>query len=220
MKKEDNRPFKIKLLAETLFEHEARFEGEQKFYMSNVLITEFYDFNQPKDYPIIHDDIDKKIDYEINHRDNSKWKIVKFLAVNLQVFQFNPHTHNSYISLPDYINNKKATINIRNDDNYCVLYTCLLKKYLIEVGSRIEHASRKTVYKFRFNDQTGEISNIIINKVEFPVVINVGNVNFPCNKDDVVKVCHGFGFTLSLFEFEYDLKKKEFIPIVIFNERE
>ena len=76
------------------------------------MVSDYEECNQPSDYPKIFDKFEKKINDRIQKIGDSSWKFVKFLYAGLQVFQYNPQTHGSYIPLPALINYKKSTINI------------------------------------------------------------------------------------------------------------
>jgi len=45
--------------------------------------------------------------------------------IDVHIAKFNNLTGSSYIELPDFIKNKKACINIQNDDQYCFIYSLL-----------------------------------------------------------------------------------------------
>ena len=51
----------------------------------------------------------------------SGWVLDKLLALELHLLEFDPLRATSYISLPAHIRNKKAVINIRNNDEKCFM---------------------------------------------------------------------------------------------------
>ena len=70
----------------------------------------------------------------------------KLKDIILQLLNINPLVGNSYVPLPECIQNRKATINITNDDNKCFMY-CLGRaldpnpemKHLERVSNHLKH---------------------------------------------------------------------------------
>ena len=56
--------------------------------------------------------------------DGSGWAIIGILNHDLNVNKYDPLAAGSYIPLPAEIQNKKATVNLKNDDIKCFIY-CL-----------------------------------------------------------------------------------------------
>ena len=56
--------------------------------------------------------------------EGSGWAVIGVLNHDLHVNKYDPLAARSYIKLPDEIQNKKATINIKNEDDKCFIY-CL-----------------------------------------------------------------------------------------------
>lgn len=50
---------------------------------------------------------------------DSNWTLEKILFLDVNINRYNPISATSYIRLPKFIQNKKAVLNIRNDDNAC-----------------------------------------------------------------------------------------------------
>ncbi len=42
--------------------------------------------------------------------------------MNIYVIMFNPYRFGKYLELPKILKDKKSIINIKNDDDYCLLY--------------------------------------------------------------------------------------------------
>jgi hypothetical protein len=51
----------------------------------------------------------------------SQWVLSRIVKVELKINKYNPLRGNSYIPLPKILANKKAIINIKNNDNKCFL---------------------------------------------------------------------------------------------------
>ena len=56
----------------------------------------------------------------------SGWYFKEVLKLEITTSEYNPNKGTSYISLPDWIKNKKAIINIKNKDDKCFLW-CILR---------------------------------------------------------------------------------------------
>ena len=57
----------------------------------------------------------------------SGWSLVSIDGLQLRINDVNPLRGSSYIDLPTYIKNKKAVINVQNNDNKCFMYAILTK---------------------------------------------------------------------------------------------
>lgn len=57
----------------------------------------------------------------------SNWVIDQIETLDLNVVVYKPLEGSSYIELPPYIKNKKAVINIKNEDNLCFAYSVLTR---------------------------------------------------------------------------------------------
>src|SRR5271157_3515709 len=71
---------------------------------------------------IINENIQNRIDQFTNN--GSGWVISAITRHFLSVNKYSPLAAKSYIKLPDTITNRKATINIENNDDKCFMY-CL-----------------------------------------------------------------------------------------------
>ena len=65
-------------------------------------------------------------DVEEYNSNGSGWYFKEVLKLEVNTFDFNPTKGSSYISLPDWISNKKAIVNIKNKDEKCFLW-CILR---------------------------------------------------------------------------------------------
>lgn len=107
-------------------------------------------------------DIDNKI-----HSYNSNSESDNFITkIGLKVYEYKPLAGNMYFEIPKFISLKKATINIKNEDEYCFLYCVLLGLYGDEIK---DHPERVSHYK------------ILMNKINFK------GFDFPMKIDDIPK---------------------------------
>jgi hypothetical protein len=58
-------------------------------------------------------------------RESSYIKLFNLFQIDIHVAKVKALTGSSYIELPDKIANKKAVINIKNEDNLCFVYSVL-----------------------------------------------------------------------------------------------
>jgi len=72
---------------------------------------------------IVEEEISGKID-RFTH-EGSGWHFCKILRASVDVAHYEPLIGHRYIELPDNIKNKKATVNIKNDDNLCFAYAII-----------------------------------------------------------------------------------------------
>ena len=103
-------------------------------------------------------------DLEEYNSKGSGWYFKEVLKLEVNTFEFNPTKGSSYISLPDWISNKKAIVNIQNKDDKCFLW-CILR-YL---HPRKDNDSRLTDLK----------------KYEFS--LNTKGITFPMKLKDITK---------------------------------
>ena len=65
-------------------------------------------------------------DLEEYNSNGSGWYFKEVLKLEVNTIEFNPTKGSSYISLPDWLSNKKAIVNIQNKDEKCFLW-CILR---------------------------------------------------------------------------------------------
>ena len=93
-------------------------------------------------------DVHDTLNIEDFHQRGSGWVFDKLLALDLHLLEFDPLRATSYIPLPTHIQNKKAVINIRNNNEKCFLWSviaglyfkdselCMCKDHLITWSTR------------------------------------------------------------------------------------
>ena len=94
----------------------------------------------------------KKIieDLEIFQKNRSGWYFNEVVQLEIHTVEFNPTKGLSYISLPDWIKNKKAIVNIENDEK-CFLW-CILR-YLHPKERDEERLTGLKKYEFSLNTE-------------------------------------------------------------------
>ena len=96
---------------------------------------------------LFYDDIDGHI--ESYTEKGSGWYFKEVEKLEIHTVEFNPTKGSSYINLPDWIKNKKAIVNIKNNDDKCFLW-CILR-YLHPKESHEEKIKDLEKYEFSLN---------------------------------------------------------------------
>ena len=87
------------------------------------IITEETDLHET--YKEMMDEIEEEVQ-KVEHADGSGWVFVEVINLTLQTAIWDPIKGSSYIDLPKELKNKKAIINMKNEDNKCFLW-CVLR---------------------------------------------------------------------------------------------
>ena len=92
-------------------------------------------------------DIEKRI--EKWTREGSGWTVTKVLNVYLDFAKYTPLKGSSYLDLPDKLKSKKAIINVKNNDQKCLMWALL--SALHPVGSNPHRVSKYKQYENELN---------------------------------------------------------------------
>ena len=57
--------------------------------------------------------------------EGSGWALERVISVTVHTVYYQPIAGNSFIKLPEYVFNKKAVLNIQNNDDKCILWSIL-----------------------------------------------------------------------------------------------
>src|SRR5262249_9018542 len=131
-----------------------------------------------------------------NWENNDAYLILRrLLNVKILIKEYKPITGSSYIETPKYIANKKATINIKNEDNKCFKYCILYGLYSNEIKT---HPERILHYK--------KLEN------KYPNLLNFDNIPFPVKADDAKRFCQqNENITVNVFHYDED----QIFPLVL-----
>src|SRR6267154_2211020 len=119
----------------------------------------------------------RKIDRFTNK--GSGWSISRIKTHFINMHRLKPLRGKSFIQLPDSIQNRKATINIKNEDDKCFIY-CLGRKF--DPNPQNGHLEKCNKYL----KETCE--NLGFDKIKTPVKVS-----------DIPKIEKQFGITINLF---------------------
>jgi len=90
-------------------------------------------------------DIGEEINTFVQH--GSGWIFDSNIKLDLNIYHYNPIRGSSYIPLPKIIANKKACINVRNNDDKCFLYSVIAHQH-----PQTKNAERVTKYEPYVNE--------------------------------------------------------------------
>lgn len=145
-----------------LFSFFLMFKNDQKeiksFATKNIIVNFNYDFDSI--YKAVIDLLLKKIE-EFQERD-SGWTFLSNSHVEININKYQPLGGSKFITLPKCIKNKKACLNIRNNDEYCFLWCVVAALYPTS-----QHPDRVSSYPY------------------FQDVLNVDGLTFPITFSDI-----------------------------------
>ena len=81
----------------------------------------------------------QKIDTYI--RNGSGWSVVTVSGMSIMITKYNPMGGSSYIELPKELKSKNCLLNIKNEDQQCIMWCILESKH-----HQSQHAARVTKY--------------------------------------------------------------------------
>ncbi|KAB0801617.1 hypothetical protein PPYR_03803 [Photinus pyralis] len=125
----------VKVINDQLKRHnplKINFELFGAYYLDTKNITDIKSFQSKYQVITISDPIEDLFQSlsEIVDRKNSEfqqkdsgWTLVQLLYLEINILKFNALRASSYIPLPPFISNKKAVLNIQNNDEYCFAYS-------------------------------------------------------------------------------------------------
>lgn len=110
----------------------------------------------------------------------SGFKLSEIKELNIQVSRYDPFAGASFIELPDYLQKKRAIINVRNNDNQCFKYAILSALYPV-----IKNPQRVIKYKQHENE------------------LDFTDIPFPVQLKDITKF-ESLNPTISINVYMYD----------------
>jgi len=133
----------------------------------------------------------EKIDELNSILKGSGWKFEKFMSIQINVLKYTPTVGSSFIPLPKELTDKKAIINIKNNDNKCFMWSVLAALYPVE-----KNAERITNY------------------TKYENLFDWSCVSFPTTIDDIdiFEEKHS-DLSINVYEYTDYNKEKKVIPI-------
>ncbi len=130
-----------------------------------------------------------EINEYIENQDNNEgyWHLESVINVDFKLREYKPLSGSSYINLPSWISAKKATINIKNDDQKCFKYCMLYHKHKDQIKNNPERISWYSKFK---------------NSYDFK------GIKFPVSIEDIKKFSNQNNVSVNV----YIVKEKEILP--------
>ena len=176
-----HKNIKVNLEMECEFKKEGdkykMIEMTHKFQLSNVILREANDlenyWDEQRELFIARCD-------ELEARE-SRWTLKRINNLTININKYKALSGNSYTDLPEWIKNKTACINIKNNDNECFRWSII---------SCLHQA----------NDHVERLSNY--NKPEFKDELNFKGIEFPVKIQDIPKFESQNKINITIFSFE------------------
>ena len=137
------------------------------------------------------EELQNKIDAFI--RNGSGWIIQSIDQVDIHIAKYTPLTGSSYLALPNFIESKKACINVKNEDNRCFAYAVTSAIYPVK-----KNPQRPTPYNERISE------------------LNMEGIVYPVEIDSIHKFeKQNPPYGINVFIVEENEKKDKITPILI-----
>ena len=121
---------------------------------------------EDKLYDIMIDRIEEEIQ-KVENAEGTGWKLHSIIRLELQTVDWVPLRGSSYIILPKFIKDKKAVINMKNEDNKCFLWCILRALNPVEKNKeRIDNKLKSKVDTVNMKGIKYPVSQQDINKFE------------------------------------------------------
>ena len=98
-------------------------------------------------------------------REGSGWVVTRAMCLYVNIAKYQPLTGSSYMELPDTLKSKKAIINVKNDDQKCLMWSLLsarhpVKKNAQRVNKYIAHQDELDFTGIEFPTPLNQIPNV------------------------------------------------------------
>ena len=131
-------------------------------------------------------------------RKESGWSLIEIINLSVNINKYVPLQPglSTFIELPKHIQNKKAVINIQNDDSYCFLWSVMAALHPTELN-----VSKTSSYP------------------HFKTELKYEGLNFPINLYDVKKFEKMNGLNINIYGIDLteNRKKDEIVPLYLSN---
>ena len=181
----ENRQTKVKLIFKCYMIKEG-LDGDiirQFVFQSNIEVN-LKGTDENELYNNMLDTIEEKIQ-KLEHAEGTGWKLHSVIDLELHTVEWVPLRGSSYIELPEYLKNKKAITNMKNDDDKCFLW-CVLRA-LNPVKKNKER-----------------IDGILKSKID---TLNMKDIKYPITLQDIKKF-ECLNSSISISVLGYDEKEK------------
>lgn len=116
------------------------------------------------------------------------WTLNKILHLELNINKYNPLRASSYVQLPKSISDRKAVVNIKNNDQCCFAWSIVSALYPVQTNS-----DRLSSYP------------------HFSEILNFTNINFPVKLKDIKKFEELNDISINIYGLESTSDKTEVV---------
>ena len=113
--------------------------------------------------------------------EGSGWALERVMSLTIHTVHYQPLMGSSYIKLPEYVANKKAVLNIQNQDNKCILWSILAHLHPI---ARKNNPQRVTKYRPYENE------------------LNMAGVTYPTPLADITKIENNNNISINVIGYD------------------
>lgn len=129
---------------------------------------------------------------------DSGWTLIRIKTVEVNINKYQCLRGSRHFKLPDFINNKKAVINVQNNDVYCF-------KWAIISAVNPNVLKPNSMYSYKINDITSD--SIYTNNI----TLNFKDLVFPLGIDQIKKFEMQNEISVNIFGYSKDDKNNECI---------
>ena len=191
----ENRQTKVKLIFKCKMIKEGP-DGEiiRPFDFHSGIMLNLAETDENELYDIMIETIKEKMD-KLESAEGTGWRLHGIIKLELHTAKWIPLRGSSYIELPKELKDKKAIINIKNDDNKCFLWCVLSALYPVKKN----------------NDR---IDKTLKSNIE---TLNTTGINYPVSLPDIKKFeCLNSNISISVLGYNkmdkvYPLRVSEYI---------
>src|SRR5277367_5195107 len=158
-------------------------EVNEIFYMNAKIQQVLHESDICNSMNYQNNDIRCKIDrYTVG---GSGWTVGRIVSHQINIYQNQLIRARGYIKLPDWINNKKATVNIQNKDDKCFIY------YL---GRRLDpNPEKKNLGRVNKDGEVSKHLKMVCSELGFD------KIKAPVKVEDIGKIAKEFNISINLF---------------------
>ena len=182
----ENKGTKVKLVFNYIMEKEVLDLGktEKPFASHSKIEVNLKDTNEYDLYFRMIDTIEEKIQ-KLENAKGTGWHFVRIINLQLHTVQYTPLKGSSYITLPKFLEDKKAIINMKNDDEKCFLW-CVLRALNLKENNNVK------------------IDGELKSKID---TLDMGDIKYPVSLKDINKFeCLNSNIAISVFAYSEEDK--------------
>jgi hypothetical protein len=170
---------KLQLFLFGNFEKKNRTTGEIEYLNNEPAFTRNRTILREDEVDTVIIQLLTEIKEKIESWDNNEgyFQLVKINHIDFKLREYKPLSGSNYIDLPQWIKNKKACINLKNDDQKCFKYCLLYHKHQNEIKNNPQE-----LYQYK-------------NYTDY----DFSNITFPVEIDDINKFCEQNNLSINLY---------------------